>query len=195
MTIFLTSDLHLSHTRCAVQFRGFDSVEEHDEAIIDNWNATVGPHDAVIILGDAVMGKFVETVHLLGRLRGSNIYLIPGNHDRCHPSYDKRPHKREEWRRMYEGYVTVLPLQVPLWGFLLCHFPAAGDHTPEERYPEYRPVLADDQWQLCGHVHDAWDVRDRQINVGVDVRGFAPVAIEDLMQIRAITSPLSPPSL
>ena len=36
-------------------------------------------------------------------------------------------------------------------------------------------------WTLCGHVHGAWKVRGRNINVGVDVRGFAPMSSNEVL--------------
>jgi len=68
---------------------------------------------------------------------------------------------------------------------MLCHLPYQGDHTDIDRYPEYRlPDLG--MPMLCGHVHDAWKVRytdvkqTLQINVGMDVWGLLPVALEHL---------------
>jgi calcineurin-like phosphoesterase family protein len=36
---------------------GFESVEQHDELIIGNWNRLVHKHDTVWILGDITMKK------------------------------------------------------------------------------------------------------------------------------------------
>lgn len=181
---FLTSDLHLGHTFVSLETRGFDSVDAHNEAIIENWRSVVGKGDLVYLLGDAVMGKFAENVHLLGELTG-NIWLLPGNHDRVHPTYrHKNPAKLVEFRQAYEQYVTIFPeveITVADGSVTLCHFPPTGDHGDEDRYPEYRPV---DRGQtiLHGHIHEMWRAADngRWINVGVDVWGLAPVRYEDL---------------
>jgi calcineurin-like phosphoesterase family protein len=37
---------------------------------------------------------------------------------------------------------------------------------------------------LCGHVHNAWRVRDGVVNVGVDVLDFQPVRIADALAAR-----------
>lgn len=39
------------------------------------------------------------------------------------------------------------------------------------------------QWLLCGHVHEKWAQKKRMINVGVDVRGFKPMSIEEVEAI------------
>ena len=181
---FLTSDLHLSHVNAAVNFRGFDSVEDHDEALIENWRSTVPSDATVYLLGDAVMGTFAESVHLLGELTG-DVWLLAGNHDRVHPTYrHKNPAKLAEFRAAYEQYVTIFDeceVTVADGSVTLCHFPPTGDHGDEDRYPEYRPVDRGQQF-LHGHVHDLWRSAEggRWINVGVDVHDFAPVAYDDL---------------
>lgn len=180
---FLSSDLHLGHAFVSLETRGFDSVEDHNEAIIENWRSVVGEGDLVYLLGDAVMGKFAENVHLLGELTG-DIWLLPGNHDRVHPTYrHKNPAKLVEFREAYEQYVTIFPeCEITVDGDVtLCHFPPTGDHGDEDRYPEWRPVDRGQQI-LHGHIHDMWLHREegRWVNVGVDVWDLAPVSYEHL---------------
>ena len=38
--VFFIADLHLGHTNMALK-RGFATVEEHDEHIIEKWNSVV----------------------------------------------------------------------------------------------------------------------------------------------------------
>lgn len=52
--------------------------------------------------------------------------------------------------------------------------------TSIERYPEYR--LRDTGKPLLhGHVHDAWRVHGRQINVGLDQWDLRPVSLDTLV--------------
>jgi calcineurin-like phosphoesterase family protein len=188
---FFTSDLHLGHVNAAVNFRGFDSVEAHNETLIDNWNSVVGPTDTVAILGDVCMGTVAETIGLVSRLNGV-LSLQPGNHDWPHPGHHGRMQalakgkveKVESMERLYaEAFARILPLTIDLPDLTICHLPPTGDHGDEDRYPEFRPA---DRGQrvLHGHVHDMWRTAedDRWINVGVDVHGFTPVAFDDLRQ-------------
>lgn len=86
-------------------------------------------------------------------------------------------------------------VRVPLLGgppfghpvVLASHFPYTGESREgyADRYVDYRPKppkRGERPWLACGHVHDAWviDVEQRQINVGVDVWDFAPVAADEL---------------
>lgn len=51
---------------------------------------------------------------------------------------------------------------------LLSHFPYEGDHDGrEDRYQQWR-LRDEGAWLINGHVHGAWTLRNRQINVGVD---------------------------
>lgn len=38
-------------------------------------------------------------------------------------------------------------------------------------------------WLLHGHVHEKWKVKDRMINVGVDVWNFFPVPVSDIEEL------------
>lgn len=57
-----------------------------NDALIANWNATVGPADEVWVLGDVALGRITETLRLVANLAGRK-HLVPGNHDRCWPGH------------------------------------------------------------------------------------------------------------
>lgn len=82
---FVCADPHLGHKGVCVfttadgsKVRPWDSAEEMDEAIIDNWNKTVRPNDKVYVLGDVVINR--KALPTVGRLNGDKV-LIKGNHD------------------------------------------------------------------------------------------------------------------
>ena len=78
--IWITSDLHLQHDKSFIyEARGFNSIQEHDEAIIKNWNKLVEDYDVVYILGDLIMGESEQGIELLRQLNGS-LRVILGNH-------------------------------------------------------------------------------------------------------------------
>ena len=84
MNIFLTSDLHFGHRNIIRIGKGrpFDSIQEHDEALIENWNSVVKPGDLVYVLGDMSIETTIDEIRKpLSRLQGSK-HLILGNHDR-----------------------------------------------------------------------------------------------------------------
>lgn len=192
MTDFFTSDLHLGHERIIdLCNRPFNSVDEMNAKIVENWNYEVeNDDDRVLILGDLAMGPIKESLKLVTQLRGKK-YLVPGNHDRVHPCYPQKAAKGEEMRLMYEDVgLTILGLEVDFLPkeldrqgpWKLCHFPTSGDHTTDDRYPEYRPEVPEGDWLIHGHVHNLWRVNGRQINVGVDMWDFTPVR-EEVIQV------------
>ena len=78
---YFISDLHFGHVNClAFDNRKFNTIEEHDEAIIKNWNETVGIDDDVYILGDVSWHNSTKTIEIFKQLNG-RLHLIKGNHD------------------------------------------------------------------------------------------------------------------
>lgn len=197
---WFTSDLHLGHVNAAIKHRGFASVDEMNELIISRWNDVVADGDEVFILGDLCMGPIKESLKLISRLAGRKV-LIPGNHDRCsitHWAEHESKTKRDAWIGWEDAYreagiSSIIHAEAGAWNSIqmvfpgrtvfLSHYPPDGDHTMEERYKASRPRVPDGMWSVHGHVHDAWTVRHRMVNVGVDVWGFAPVSAQTIADV------------
>lgn len=78
---YFISDLHFGHKNClSFDNRPFNTIEEHDAHIIEQWNNTVNANDDVYILGDVSWHKAATTISILKQLNGS-LHLIIGNHD------------------------------------------------------------------------------------------------------------------
>jgi calcineurin-like phosphoesterase family protein len=176
MSIWFTSDHHFGHKNI-IQYcdRPFDSVEEMNEALVDNWNAVVKPNDTVYYLGDfSLRLSFME--QYAPRLSGHKI-LVAGNHDACHPS-----NHDGKWSlvSVYRKYFENVSDELELGEFVLHHMPYYDDE--DDRLPEYRPFNAG-KILLHGHVHQRWVTNGRQINVGVDVWDYAPVSEEQIREL------------
>lgn len=209
MRTWFTSDLHLGHQRIIeLCNRPYSSVEEMDEALIENINAVVSSRDRLVILGDICMGKLEFSLPKLGWIRAAELVLLPGNHDRFSLAYhhsgveERRAEKREEFRLRYEATrentfalmddapsvwhwpMLSLPDEDsshtdPLNVALFSHYPYKGDSQGEDRAAFLR---AEDTGRpiIHGHVHEEWRTRGRQFNVGVDANEFKPVSEEEL---------------
>src|SRR5690606_3767774 len=82
---FFTADLHLQHEGVlAMSGRRFDSIEEHDDHLIEQINSTVAWNDRLFLLGDICWRQFDSYAK---KIRCTNLHLIVGNHDRA--SFDK----------------------------------------------------------------------------------------------------------
>lgn len=82
---FVTSDTHFGHKALLQPDTGgrlFNSVEEHDEALIRAWNHKVPKRGAIVYhLGDFSFHKPEKTREILRRLNGTK-RLVKGNHDK-----------------------------------------------------------------------------------------------------------------
>ncbi len=165
--IWFTSDLHLGH-RSVISMCGrpFETVEEMNEAIIQNFNACVKKNDIVYILGDIAHRTPVDDVNqMIARLNGKK-FLCKGNHDK---KYDAT---------LFEGIYDFLEISINGVNASLMHYPML--EWPKSR----RGSL-----HLHGHVHSKGEYNLQQKNngilrydVGVDANKFAPVSIEQVKQ-------------
>lgn len=79
---YFISDLHFGHFNIIrYDNRPFNSIEEMDKVLIDNWNSVVSDDDTVYILGDISWHNEEKTVQIFQQLKGKKI-LIRGNHDK-----------------------------------------------------------------------------------------------------------------
>lgn len=186
MTLWLTSDLHFGHENI-IRYcdRPFADVDEMDAELVRRWNERVADDDVVWVLGDVALGPIHRSLGLVAQLAGHK-RLVMGNHDRCWPG-------NRRWERWVEPYQEagftelVTETDIDLGGGVVlpaCHFPYRGDSHDDDRFVPYRPVDRGG-WLLHGHVHERWKVDDRQINVGCDVWGYAPVEATTLRALVA----------
>ena len=189
------SDLHLSHVNLATKWRTWagGTVEDHNDMIAERWNDAVRPHDEVWLIGDACMGKLVESLPLIKALHGTK-HLVPGNHDRVHPSYHhKTPEAAEKFRAMYAEVFTIHPPKVLGKDIglddrtLICHFPWAGtaDHAESDRehLAQYSPKREDypvGTVLVHGHTHSSQIYGDMSVHVGVDTFPEGPIPLDTL---------------
>ena len=77
--VYFTSDWHFGH-KAILKYRKFDTIKEHDQTFIDNFNKTVNKRDTVFFMGDIAFTS--ESLKQLKELRHCHkkiLYL--GNHD------------------------------------------------------------------------------------------------------------------
>jgi calcineurin-like phosphoesterase family protein len=206
MKTYFTADTHFGHARIIeLAHRPFADVEEMNRELLERINSTVSSEDRLVILGDICMGKLEESLPLLAEIRAKELILVPGNHDRWSLAYHHRGEdvaaKRHEFRLRYEAqrartiaFQDAAPsgwslfgltgdwetLATPLGAAWFSHYPYEGDSQGEDRAAFLR--VEDDGVSpiIHGHVHEEWQIRGRQFNVGVDVNEFAPVSEEKL---------------
>lgn len=174
--IYMTSDLHFNHQREFIyEPRGFRSVEEMNETIIENYNRIVKPEDEVYVLGDLCLGgadSLEENKKLIESLNGK-IYIIQGNHDTL---------KRVEMYAACRNIMSVKAADYLRYGkyhLYLSHFPALTSNWDNDKPLKQRTI------NLCGHTHakDRWHDWDKGpiYHVEVDAHNNTPVSIEQIL--------------
>lgn len=204
MTIFFTSDHHFGHTnilkyedamRRNAHGGRFQTVEEMDEYLIDQWNATVSPGDTVYHLGD-LSYKLNTIEQVLPFLNGS-VTLVVGNHDpffkrlHCAVPRMRREAREEALQAGFAGLHIEHFLDIAGIGLVqLSHFPyKPPKDAPEydQRYLELRPKPGKEVALLHGHVHSQWHHQTYpglppMINVGVEMWKMRPVSEAQLVE-------------
>ena len=145
---FVIADTHFGH-RNVIKFedsngeiiRKFDTIEDHDEHLVERWNSVVGEHDRVYHLGDVVINR--KALAILERLNGKKV-LIKGNHD-IFKLKDYLPHFEDI--RAYK----VLPKE----GMILSHIPIHPDCLNRQKV------------NIHGHLHQKRVTRSCTLECGV----------------------------
>ena len=158
--MFFTADTHFNDPRILrIDRRPFVDLAAHDEALITFWNETVGRNDVVWHLGDFARGDAAAKAALLARLNGRK-HLIVGNND------DAATIEASGW----ESVQTYRELTVDGRLAILCHY---AFRTWNQ--------MGKGSIDLHGHSHGRLKPLTRQYDVGVDVWGFRPVTLAQIL--------------
>ena len=165
MKLFFTADPHYYHKNLAIIHRGFNSVEEMNELMIDNHNKKVAKYDHIYILGDFSFGTVEQTLGILNRLNG-NKFLIIGNHDekmlKSKEIVSKFGLVKDYYKLRYNGLKIILS-HYPFCKWDCSHYGSLMFH---------------------GHIHkEKLDIEIKNLyNVGVDVNCYEPVSLEEILE-------------
>lgn len=165
--VFFIAETHFDHENILSLFkRPFGTIEQMNEAIIENWNRKITGNDTVYITGD-IFFRSKDPEAILRRLHGKK-HLAIGNHDTWikHVNVDKYFKKVGHYLTGTDGY----------HGLVMCHYPQIYFAHPKRFYA------------IHGHIHantddDIWPAlvaRDHVLNASVDINGFAPVTFDEL---------------
>lgn len=170
--IFLTSDTHFGHDREFIwKVRGFNSVGEMNETIVQKWNETVSAEDDVYILGDVILGD-ASNIEYVKRLSGK-LHIVLGNHDTS---------RREEMYRNLPNVIEVAEVGIRLkykkHHFVLTHYPMMTGNLEKESLKQM-------SLNLYGHTHQASNFYNDvpfMYHVGVDSHDCCPVLLDDIIE-------------
>ena len=156
--VFFIGDLHLDHANIIKYCnRPFNSVEEMNNTLINNWNNTIKKDDIVFFLGDMAFGRGSRKAdYWINKLNG-NIIFIRGNHDTA----------------KNVKYFDKITLNLKGLKLLLIHNPV---NIPDNW----------NSWCMHGHTHNKSPLIDRKnkrINVSVEALNYKPLPLRGLLEL------------
>lgn len=175
--IFFISDTHFGHANMitftnydGTRMRPFNSVEECDELMIENWNKIVKPTDRIYHLGDVVY-KCKNRDEIMQRLNGEKV-LIKGNHDKDQLGWYMKYFKDIRGTHHIDG------------NYLLSHFPIHPDskgrfvrglhgHIHAQTVMKHVPFI-----ELLGYAGVKQKPDPWYRNCCVEVNNYAPIPFE-----------------
>ena len=167
---FYIADTHFGHKNILkLCNRPFESIEQMNHCIIQNWNNKVKNSDNVYIVGDMFF-KCENIEDILKNLKGKK-HLILGNHDGWA--------KYECLKGFFESVDLMCEVQDKGRAIVLCHYPLVT----------FKHQSRKNAFMVHGHIHnkqdgDFWPIlksRENILNAGVDINGFAPVTLDEMI--------------
>lgn len=156
---YFTADTHFGHERTrALHRRPFQSVDEMNAALLQNWNAAVSPNDVIYHLGD--FGD--PDPQFLDQLNGEIIFL---------PSKD---YDNDEVTRLLAQRARIIQpntvIEIEGHTFQLIHEPLSA--------------TASEHFFLFGHIHRLQTVKRNGLCVSSDAHFFKPISLETVLYFK-----------
>lgn len=173
---FYSSDFHIRHKNMAIH-RGFSSLEEMEDKIVENFNSIISRRDVLYHLGDFWWTNDMAAIkQFIKRLNFKKLIFLKGNHDKPLIRYMKQT--RDSRLEIYSD----LFLRDGDCHFHLYHNPVfdwEGRYNADNRGAKY--------YHLHGHQHFAQRGEMMNIkgavNVNVDMNNYYPLAADDIQKI------------
>lgn len=171
--IWVISDTHFGHENI-LKFKDkddklirgslFDSVEQMDEYMIQQWNRYVKPGDKVYHLGDVFFGDKESFIKKWKRLNGQK-RLILGNHDDA---------------KFFARHELVAKIDVwrmfPEFGMVLTHIPVHDSTLYEGRFRNFGGTVLN----VHGHIHQNPSPTPQHFCASVEQIDYTPIHIEEI---------------
>lgn len=183
--VFVTSDTHYGHKNICRgvtawrlpdgsipidQTRDFETMDEMNDAIINNINSVVGQDDVLIHLGDWSFGGFENIQKFRDRIVCKEIHLILGNHDH------HIENNREGCQELFSSVNHYTKLMYKYDTIVLMHYPI-----------DSWDGLNKGHIHLHGHCHLPQQKvfgKGRRMDVGIDGNMFfMPYSLDNVVKI------------
>lgn len=167
--IYFSSDWHLGHEN-VLQFdsRPFASIQEHDEHILAQVNATCGINDDLYFLGDFTKSKKKEIIHAYISRIHCRLHFVFGNHD------DDIRKFLKQFPELVTSFQDAAYIKYQKQKIYLHHYSCRT-----WRSSQYG------SWHLYGHSHGKLENRPhgKSMDVAVHLHDYKPISFD---QVKAI---------
>ena len=196
--VWFTSDQHFGHKNIIKYCnRPFADTFAMDCWMRNSWNEVVGDNDIVFILGDITMYPDAHKIKkILDELKGEQIYIIPGNHDKVDKGFrllkDRYDGRSDHQSSKEPSRYTILHdiTRVKFLGHELGNMEVVCSHIPLMTWPGRDKNIPN----LFGHIHsgprctnDGFDTNlpfwKNMYDVGVDNNDYTPVNLTTIWQL------------
>lgn len=193
MNHYFTSDTHYGHANIVrgttswdntQRCRDFDTLEEHNDALVHRINSVVKENDTLWHMGDWSFGGKNNITAFRGRLNCKNINFILGNHDQWIEP------EESEFRHLFNSVQYYKEVKIGGTHFVLCHFAMRvwnkshkgsimlyghSHGTLDQLQPKFTcPTWTGD---------DYWIKNYKTMDVGVDTHDMYPYHLDEIRDI------------
>lgn len=150
--------------------RDFETLEEMNNTIINNFNSKIKEDDTLFILGDIGFGDKNSVYNFMNSLNCKNVHLIFGNHDK------DIIYNRNNVQRLFKSCSFYKEIYVDNQFIVLSHYAHRvwnrSHHTPSS-------------WMLYGHTHNNLEHEEwgKSMDVGVDTNNYFPYSYYEIKEI------------
>lgn len=160
--VFFTSDWHLNHKQEFVwKSRGYTSIQDHNNSILQITNEIVKENDILFNLGDFTLNCSIEDFELfISRIRCQNVYMLWGNHPNKHYKEIYIPCIKSYLGALYNDGMELYPIRYKNIIYI-SHYAEIivnGQYIILSHYPLYSwNHMKGGSFHLHGHEHSAVD--------------------------------------
>lgn len=159
---FFIGCTHAFHDKM-LQMRKFENMEAMNKYMADSINFTVKKGDILVHAGDFAFGGIENCIKFRQMIDCKTVWLTPGNHD-------QRFLRQERFRQLFSKIQDVIIVKGKRQ--------AVTFHYPIESWP----AMHYGNLHVHSHCHRPIRPMKNRFNVNVDVGGYVPISLDQLVE-------------
>lgn len=180
MNTFFISDTHASHKNIILgtsdwpdksKCRKFNTLDDHNNLLLNNINKIIDKNDTIYHLGDFAFSGIQCIIDFRNKINCNNIHLVLGNHDQNM----FKEHNGIKINTLFSSVTNYKEISLNKQKFVLFHYPIASWNSMSRSI------------HLHGHTHrspqEKFKNGGKSMDVGVDGNNYMPYSLEEIMEI------------